>query len=584
MVIKKIKHRESSPVAGLKDFHPKIQSILSARGINDVAELDYRLANLISPTQLLNIEFAAEKIFESIQRQDSILIVGDFDCDGATSSAVMIKALRSLGAKKVNYLVPDRFAFGYGLSVKLVEHAATLEPDLMITVDNGIANIDGVARANDLNIPVIITDHHLAGDELPDALAIVNPNQPRDSFSSKHLAGVGVAFYTMLVLRNLMRQKGWFQQNDIEEPNLAALLDIVALGTVADVVVLDNNNRILVEQGLKRIRSGHACPGIQAILQVAKRDINKCQASDLGFAVGPRLNAAGRLDDMSIGIECLLANSIEQALPIASRLDNLNRSRREIEGDMLEQAKLDLESYFSQADNEFKDEKRPLSMCLFDPNWHQGVIGILASRVKDRLNRPTIVFARDDDSEQPIIKGSARSVKGVHIRDALALIDSHNPKLIEKFGGHAMAAGLSIKQKDFQVFAERLNWAVEKILAGNSISDEVLTDGHLDNELFSLSFAAQLKQLGPWGQGFPEPTFDNVFKVANCRLLGEAHLKLVLVKDEVAVDAIYFRCPENQQAQVGDTVVAVYKMDINEFRGETNLQLMIEQLEIIDEG
>ena len=581
MFIKKIKHRSIDKKSELAELPAKLAEILSSRGIQDMTELDYRLANLIPPDQLLNTELAAQKIFESIRNKDSILIIGDYDCDGATSSAVMVKALRSLGATRVGFLVPDRFAFGYGLSVKLVEHAAKLEPDLMITVDNGIANIDGVAKANQLNIPVIITDHHLAAEQLPDALAIVNPNQPDDQFASKHLAGVGVAFYTMLVLRNLMRSQNWFAEKSIVEPNLAELLDIVALGTVADVVILDKNNRILVEQGLKRIRSGHACAGIQAVLQVAKKDISKCQASDLGFAVGPRLNAAGRLDDMSIGIECLLAETLEQALPIANRLDQLNRSRRQIESDMLQQANLDLDSYFEQQSLEASAEKRPLSMCLFDPQWHQGVIGILASRVKDKINRPTIVFAQDDGGEEPMIKGSARSVKGVHIRDALALIDSHHPHLIEKFGGHAMAAGLSIKQKHFETFAEKLQWAVAKILAGDPIEDEIITDGHLTTQDLNLGFANELKRIGPWGQGFPEPLFDDWFKVTCYRLLGDEHLKLVLEKDGVCIDAIYFRCPDNQRAVAGDQVHVVFKLDINEFRGDTNLQLMIEQLEIL---
>lgn len=581
MIIKNIKHRQINDSECLLGLHPKIRDILVARNIRDKSELDYSLSHLIPPKRLRNIEFAAENIFEAIKKDESILVIGDFDCDGATSSAVMIKALRLLGASNVNFLVPDRFAFGYGLSVKLVEHAANLAPDMIITVDNGIANIDGVARANELNIPVIVTDHHLAAESLPDALAIVNPNQPNDNFESKHLAGVGVAFYLMLVLRNIMREKSWFETKNMLEPNLAELLDIVALGTVADVVVLDKNNRILVEQGLRRIRSGHACAGIQAIMQVAKRDISKCQASDLGFSVGPRLNAAGRLDDMSVGIECLLAETIEQALPIASRLDQLNRSRRQIESEMLEQANLDLESYFKQSTLSDFSDKRPTSMCLFDPGWHQGVIGILASRVKDKINRPTIVFAKDDDSSVPMIKGSARSVKGVHIRDALALIDSRNPKLIEKFGGHAMAAGLSIKQENFQSFAEELHLAIESLLSGETINDEIVTDGHLEPSELSLEFASELKRFGPWGQGFPEPLFDDKFEVIGDRLLGEEHLKLVLQKDGVCVDAIFFRCPENQRAIAGDKVHLVYKLDINEFRGNTSLQLMVEQLNVL---
>jgi len=582
MITRQIRQRASVPISsGLSEFPAKLQQILASRGVRDAGELDYSLAGLLPPTGLKNIELAANYLFDAVKQQQAILIVGDFDCDGATSSAVMIKALTRLGAKRVNFLVPDRFKYGYGLSIKLVEHAATLKPDLIVTVDNGIANVDGVKRASELNIPVIITDHHLAGDTLPDALAIVNPNQPECEFASKNLAGVGVAFYLMLVLRALMRNEGWFDSQGIDEPNLAELLDIVALGTVADVVVLDKNNRILVEQGLKRIRSGIACPGIMAILQVANRDYSTCQASDIGFSVGPRLNAAGRLDDMSVGIECLLANSIDEALPIAARLEQLNRSRKNIESEMLQQANLDLSSYLEQADQQSKRENRPLSMCLFDPDWHQGVIGILASRVKDKINRPTIVFARDDESDDPLIKGSARSVKGIHIRDALALLDSQHPHLIEKFGGHAMAAGLSIKQKNFQKFAQLFHDAVEQQLGGESIKDEILTDAGLEVEELSIPFAFQLRQAGPWGQGFPEPIFDDIFEVVNSRIVGGEHLKLVVKKDELCVDGIFFRCPENLQTQAGHKVHLVYKLDINEFRGNQTLQLMVEQLEIL---
>ena len=582
MITRKIRRREISPADdSLKVFPLKIQQILASRGVKNINELDYTLAGLLPPSGLKNIDKAASFIFDAIRSQQSILIVGDFDCDGATSSTVMMKSLKMLGAKRVNFLVPDRFKFGYGLSVKLVEHAATLSPDLIVTVDNGIANIEGVAKANELNIPVIITDHHLAAEELPDALAIVNPNQPGDQFASKNLAGVGVAFYLMLVLRSLMREAGWFNLQGIEEPNLATLLDIVALGTVADVVVLDKNNRVLVEQGLKRIRGGHSCAGIRAILQVANKDFSQCQASDIGFAVGPRLNAAGRLDDMSVGIDCLMADSLEQALPIAARLDQLNRSRKNIENEMLEQANLDLSSYLEQAELSIDKEKRPVTMCLFDPEWHQGVIGILASRVKDKINRPTIVFARDDDSIDPSIKGSARSVKGVHIRDALALLDSKHPGLIEKFGGHAMAAGLSIKQKNFKKFAEFFHQCVELQLQGDLIKDEILTDGGLEVHELSMEFAHELRKIGPWGQGFLEPVFDDKFEVIKSRIVGGEHLKLVVKKGNLCLDGIFFRCPEKLQAQEGDCVHLVYKLDINEFRGNRTVQLMIEQLEMV---
>lgn len=596
MVVKNIRHRvpsqsrllDSKSVDAGNLFSNKLQQILACRGVESVDELDYGLSGLIPPSQLLNADRAAEIIFRSITNQERILIIGDFDADGATSSAIMVKSLTMMGATEVNFLVPDRFKFGYGLSVKLVEEAAKSQPQLIITVDNGIANHQGVERANQLNIPVIITDHHLAAETLPDAKVIVNPNQPDDKFPSKNLAGVGVAFYLMLQLRSLMRANNWFIENQIEEPNLAELLDIVALGTVADVVVLDKNNRILVEQGLKRIRSGKACFGINALLQVAKRQPTKCQASDLGFALGPRLNAAGRLDDMSIGIECLLAENEMEAFRIANKLDKLNLQRRNIEQQMLDQANQDLQAYFEQLSPERNvagdldstlENQRPTTLCLYDPKWHQGVIGILASRVKEKINRPVIVFARDDSGTEPMIKGSARSVPGVHIRDVLALVDSSNPGLIDKFGGHAMAAGLSLKERDFQLFSEKLLACTESLLGGQAILDEILTDANLDEDYFSLEFATELRNAGPWGQGFPEPLFDDVFEVVSHRVVAEKHLKLILQKKSSQLDAIHFFFSEDLDVAEGDLVRAVYKLDINEFRGNQSLQLIVDQLE-----
>ncbi|MEP1743643.1 MAG: single-stranded-DNA-specific exonuclease RecJ [Kangiellaceae bacterium] len=596
MVVKSIRHRvpsqsrllDSKSVDAGDLFSNKLQQILACRGVESLDELDYGLSGLIPPSQLLNADRAAEIIFRSITNQERILIIGDFDADGATSSAIMVKSLTMMGATEVDFLVPDRFKFGYGLSVKLVEEAAKSQPQLIITVDNGIANHQGVERANQLNIPVIITDHHLAAETLPDAKVIVNPNQPDDKFPSKNLAGVGVAFYLMLQLRSLMRANNWFIENQIEEPNLAELLDIVALGTVADVVVLDKNNRILVEQGLKRIRSGKACFGINALLQVAKRQPTKCQASDLGFALGPRLNAAGRLDDMSIGIECLLAENEMEAFRIANKLDKLNLQRRNIEQQMLDQANQDLQAYFEQLSPERNvagdldstvENQRPITLCLYDPKWHQGVIGILASRVKEKINRPVIVFAKDDSGTEPMIKGSARSVPGVHIRDVLALVDSSNPGLIDKFGGHAMAAGLSLKERDFQLFSEKLLACTESLLGGQAILDEILTDANLDEDYFSLEFATELRNAGPWGQGFPEPLFDDVFEVVSHRVVAEKHLKLILQKKSSQLDAIHFFFSEDLDVAEGDLVRAVYKLDINEFRGNQSLQLIVDQLE-----
>jgi single-stranded-DNA-specific exonuclease len=590
MLNKNIVHRNIPNLntgKGLLGFPEKIKNILLSRGVTNNSDLDYGLRDLIPPSSLLNTDKASEFIFSAIKNNQSVLIIGDFDADGATSSTLMMKALKSLGAKRINFLVPDRFKFGYGLSVKLVDEAYKQAPDLIITVDNGIANHQGVDRANELGIPVIITDHHLAADTLPNALVIVNPNQPDDDFESKHLAGVGVAFYLMLALRALMRVEHWFEEKKIDEPNFAELLDLVALGTVADVVVLDKNNRILVEQGLKRIRSGQACFGINALLNIAKKQPQKCQASDLGFAIGPRLNAAGRLQNMSIGINCLMATNESEAISIASQLDNLNKQRRSIEQEMLAEANDDLAEYFLQVDEKINIDKadknkRPTTLCLYDPKWHQGVIGILASRVKDKINRPVIIFAKDDSSNQePMIKGSARSVTGVHVRDVLALVDSRSPDLIEKFGGHAMAAGLSLKEKDFQCFAQQFHHCTDELLAGKKISDNLETDAGLSNENFTMDFAKQLRATGPWGQGFLEPVFDDEFIVVNQRVVGEKHLKLVLQKGDVMVDGIHFFFDEKLKLQQGDRVHIVYKLDINEFRGNESLQLMIDQVQIV---
>lgn len=604
MLAKITRRKDVTVDQSLQQLSKKLQQILATRGISHLQELDYSLTGLLPPTELKNIQVATEALFKAVEQQQSILIIGDFDADGATSTAVMMKALKSMGVKNVNFLVPDRFIFGYGLSVKLVEQAAKLKPDLIVTVDNGISNVDGVARANQLNIDVIITDHHLAGEVLPQALAIINPNQPGDTFKSKNLAGVGVAFYLMLSLRAHMRSVGWFKKHSIEEPNLAELLDLVALGTVADVVPLDRNNRILVEQGLKRIRRGLACAGIKALLQVAKRQENQCQASDLGFAIGPRINAAGRLDDMSVGINCLLAEDSQMALSIATQLDNFNRSRRNIEQSMLEQATLDLEAYLEKERTHQLEKQRPSALCFYDSQWHQGVIGILASRLKEKINRPVIVFTLDESAEdknvesskaikntQTMIKGSARSVKGIHIRDILADINTLHPALIEKFGGHAMAAGLSMKLIHFNKFAELFYDAVES--CSDFIKDEVITDGELSAEEMTLDFATQLRRYGPWGQGFLEPLFDDEFTIVNCRLLAEEHLKFLIEKPDAKekqtslLDAIYFRCPKDllEKADLfGQSIKKVrivYKLTINDYRGKQTPQLIIEQLETI---
>lgn len=581
---KKIRRRVVGDIdPSLHDLPEKIQQILTARGISQRADLDYSLSNLLPADELKDVHKAACVLFSAIKQQQSILIIGDYDADGATSSALLIKALKAMGAIKVNFLVPDRFKLGYGLSVELVKQAAKLNPDLIITVDNGISSYQGVAQANQLAIPVIITDHHLAGEKLPDALAIVNPNQPGDNFSSKNLAGVGVAFYLMLALRSLMRDENWFAQQNIPQPNLAVFLDLVALGTVADLVPLDKNNRILVEQGLKRMRSGFVCQGITALFQVANRDICQASATDLAFAIAPRLNAAGRLDDMAIGIDCLLAEDLNTALAIATQLDNFNHSRKQIEQQMFATANKNLEEYMAQQSQQLNQQQaEPLpALCAYNAHWHQGVIGILASRLKEKINRPVIVFTVDDENQtdNKNLKGSARSVKGVHIRDVLARIKTQHPDLIEKFGGHAMAAGLTIKQENYQRFADcYVALVAEQIEA---VKDEIVSDGELSAAELNLGFANHLRNLGPWGQGFPEPLFDDEFMVVNSRCLAQAHLKLLVEKQGVVIDAIYFRCPKLLLEQPLQKVKLVYQLTINHFNGKQTPQLMIQQLEIL---
>jgi single-stranded-DNA-specific exonuclease len=559
----------------------KIRQILFSRGIRAESDLSFVLKDLIPPEKLLHLHDAADLLFCCIKKKESILIVGDFDADGATSTALMMKSLKQLGATHFDFLVPDRFQYGYGLSLKLVNKAAELAPDLIVTVDNGIANHEGVARAKSLGIKVIITDHHLAAETLPEADVIVNPNQPNDTFPSKHLAGVGVAFYLMLALRRLMREKNWFVQQSIPEPNLAEHLDLVALGTVADVVQLDKNNRILVEQGLRRIRGGYACYGIQALLTVSKKKALTCQSMDLGFSAGPRLNAAGRLDDMRIGIHCLMALSLNDALKRAEQLNQLNHQRRAIEQTMVDDANRWLDKKFI----DFQKKARPIALCLYDADWHQGVIGILASRIKEKINRPVIAFAREN-KESLWIKGSARSIQGIHIRDVLARIDTQHPKLISKFGGHAMAAGLTVYEKDFEYFCDRFQYYttehLQQKMGSQTISDAIETDGSLNNNDLSLHFAQQLQSIAPWGQGFQEPLFDDSFQLLSRRVMAEKHLKLLLKKEDEYFDAVYFFFDESIPLIINSSIHVVYKLAVNRFRGETNLQLIIEHISTND--
>ncbi|MFK0572258.1 single-stranded-DNA-specific exonuclease RecJ [Endozoicomonas sp.] len=557
------------------DTDPLLARIYNARGITSQDGLPRQLQQLNDYRQLKDIDKAAEILADAIIQQQRMLIVGDFDCDGATSSALGVLALRSMGGH-ADFLVPNRFEYGYGLTPEIVEAALSFQPEVLITVDNGISSITGVQAAKDKGMQVVVTDHHLAGRELPEADAIVNPNQPECPFPGKNTAGVGVIFYLMCALRTLLRSRGHFQK--YAEPNLAELLDLVALGTVADVVKLDSNNRIMVFQGLARIRSGRCRPGITALIEVSGRNAEKLVASDLGFALGPRLNAAGRLDDMSIGIELLLCEDMNRARELALELDGLNRDRKAIEGSMQNQAMAELEQLrFDQ------ETERPWGISLFQESWHQGVVGILASRVKEKLNRPVIAFAEADNPiGEAELKGSARSLQGLHMRDALDSIAREHPALIIKFGGHAMAAGLSIKKSNFEAFKAAFDLEVRKQLTADDLQSEIHTDGELMPGQMTMTTAFSLREGGPWGQSFPEPSFDGSFQIIQQKLVGEKHLKMVLKipGSELWLDAIAFNIDNRQWPNPNiRKIKAVYKLDINEFRGQQNLQLLVEHLE-----
>ncbi|MES2218812.1 MAG: single-stranded-DNA-specific exonuclease RecJ [Pseudomonadota bacterium] len=557
------------------DLHPILQRIYAVRGITSPLELERNLDRLLPYHGLLNIDLAAARLALALQNQEKILIVGDFDADGATSTALAIRALKSFGAQHVDFLVPNRFAFGYGLTPGLVQVAIQeFAPQVIITVDNGIASHEGVTAAKAAGITVIITDHHLPALTLPEADVIVNPNQPDDKFASKNLAGVGVIFYVMLALRRNLTDLNWFKNHNIAEPTMSRFLDLVALGTVADVVPLDHNNRILVYQGLRRIRAGQCIPAITVLLELAGRNQQRLVATDLGFVVGPRLNAAGRLDDMALGINCLLTDDLWQAREMAAVLNVLNDERREIEQDMQEQALGILNALQPQ------QKTLPVGICLFDEKWHQGVIGILASRLKDRFHRPVIAFAPGADDE---IKGSARSIPGLHIRDVLAQIASQSPQLIRKFGGHAMAAGLSLSRADFDTFASAFDAAVTACLTTAQLHNSVVSDGELQHQDLTLEVAEILREAGPWGQAFPEPVFDGAFQVLEQRLVGGRHLKLVLAQENFQqIDAIAFNVDlkawPNHRCE---RIHAGFRVDVNEFRGRRAVQLIIEHLETV---
>ena len=541
-------------------MHPLLARLYAARGIKDKTELDYELKSLLPPATLTHATDAAHMLADAIEAEAKMLIIGDYDCDGATATAVGVRALKMLGAD-VDFLLPDRFKLGYGLSPEIVELAAQQSPDLIITVDNGIASIEGVARARDLGIATLITDHHLPGETLPDADCIVNPNQPGCDFPSKCIAGVGVMFYVMLALRAELRERGFFA--DHPEPNFASLLDLVALGTVADVVKLDQNNRILVSQGLKRMRAGQLQPGLAALFKAAGRDPKKATAMDLGFILGPRLNAAGRLADMRLGVEALLTDDMTRALNIAQELDALNRERREIESGMQEQAMILLESLDA-------NDAAP-GIAMFDESWHEGVVGILASRIKDKLHRPVFAFA---PGEGGLIKGSGRSIPGLHLRDALDLVAKRAPGILVRFGGHAMAAGATLREENFEEFREQFAQVASELLAPADLTRTLETDGNLEGAYFSLE-TVRLLENEIWGQGFPPPIFFDEFDVEQQRVLKEKHLKLRLRKGSTRIDAIQF----NFSKQPGHSTRLAYRLSINEYLGVETTQLMVEHLD-----
>ena len=574
-----IQRRPEPELSQLPDSIPELlRRLYLSRGVTDLAQLEKSARGLHSYQKLFGIEQAVELLFHAVEQQKRIIVVGDFDADGATSSALSVLALRMLGCHNVDYLVPNRFEDGYGLSPEVVEQAIALGAEMIMTVDNGVSSIEGVKTAKQRGLQVLVTDHHLPGRELPDADAIVNPNLHECDFPSKALAGVGVAFYLMMALCVYMRKVGWFAKQGIAEPKLMELIDLVALGTVADVVPLDDNNRILVHQGLQRIRAGQARPGIQALIEVAKRDARRLVAADFGFALGPRINAAGRLDDMSFGVELLMSNNIHAARRMANELDGLNQTRKEIEEGMKQEAMAFCERL------QFKGDKAlPYGLVLFQKDWHQGVIGILASRLKEQFHRPVIAFADGGDG---MIKGSCRSIPGLHMRDVLDRIDKQHPGIILKFGGHAMAAGLTIREREFEHFARLFDEAVHQELDDSQLKGVILSDGELLPEQFSMTVAEMIRSGGPWGQAFPEPIFDGEFKILHQKLVGEKHLKLMLeplfkgLPTNVMIDGIAFNVDLRRWPDASVKLVRLaYRLDINEFRGNQSLQLMIEYLE-----
>lgn len=562
----RVEQRQPTQRLGLDD--DLLDRIFSARGIDDPSQLERGLANLLSPADLPEIDVAAARLADAIEQNQNILIVGDFDADGATSVALCLLALRAMGAVNVDFLVPNRFDYGYGLSPEIVRLAATRAPNVIVTVDNGVASVDGVAMANEAGIDVVVTDHHLPGDVLPDAHALVNPNVGDNAFASKSMAGVGVAYYLLSWVRQTLRQREYFASRQIPEPNMAQYLDLVALGTVADVVPLDQNNRILVHHGLLRIRRGMTRPGIAALARVGKRDLTTLSAADMGFALGPRLNAAGRLQDMSVGIRCLVTNDPAEASQLAAELDGLNQTRREIEQGMVADAEMILTQITPAPDE--------MGIAVYHESFHQGVVGIVAGRLREKFHRPAIVFADASDTSDEL-KGSARSIDGLNIRDVLDSIATRLPGMLPKFGGHAMAAGLSIKRVHLARFQKAFDKAVRAAVTADMLDAVLLTDGSLTQAQMNLQTVATLADAGPWGNGFAEPLFSGEFKLVNQRVVGQDHLKLVLGLNDQLIDAIAFR----QKPLEGqpEHVKVVYKPALNDYAGQQTLQLMVEYIE-----
>ncbi len=545
-----------------------LRRVYGNRGIETTEQLDRSLGGLANPSGMRDIDKAALRIADAVRERQRILFVGDFDADGATSVALGVSLLRAFGAEQVDFVVPNRFEFGYGLSPGIVRVALAAQPDLLITVDNGVSSVTGVELANANGVDVIVTDHHMPGAVLPPACAIVNPNVPGCGFPSKAIAGVGVIYYVLSRVRRLLRESGWFAERQRPEPVLARWLDLVALGTVADVVPLDRNNRVLVHQGLLRMRKGRCRPGIRALAEIGRRNLGDLRAADLGFVIGPRLNAAGRLDDMTLGIKCLLAESLDEARRHAATLDELNRIRRVLQQAMVTEAELIVLDQQRNVPDRF-------GVCVFDPGWHQGIVGILAGRLREHMNRPVVAFARAGDAEPNALRGSARSVPELHIRDALDAIANRHPGLLARFGGHAMAAGLTIRRAQYEQFSEAFDQVVRDRLPPAALSAKIETDGELESGEITLENAIQLADGGPWGQAFPEPLFHGEFDIVSQRVVGQTHLRLVLKSGARLVDAIAFEQPPLADA---GRLLAAYRLDVNDYGAAPTVQLRLEHL------